>query len=331
MLRIRRLAAVSLAAALIPAWAAVSAQAAPTARAVAPSHTTTPLMLMRPATDDPGLRGKLAPVTGVVPGLTGPAAQRLVGPAATAFRAEHAVASREGSQAALAPAATSHATTIHNAWGIFPGSNADTGMMADQSIVPNLTLSGQEFLYAPTLKAPDGSCAELTTAYTPSGAFLWAWDWCVAIDAAKTVPLNASFVSTYTTTVNGHPAYTMYEAQSSAATNTWSIYLYNYTTHAYDLFYRQSGTDQSGAPEGWDVYEVYTTPATTGANGPYCSKIAGDTFESSHIQIYYSGAWHAATTSNAPGLQPIPSGSALGCSSLKFSVPTANSDWVVAN
>ena len=220
MLRIRRLAAVSLAAALIPAWAAVSAQAAPTTQSAAPSSAATPLMLTRPATDDPGLRGKLAPVTGVVQGLTGAAAQRQVGPAATAFRAEHAVA-RTGSQATLGSAVRPYATTIHNAWAIFPGSTADTGMMADQSIVPNLTLSGQEFLYAPTLKAPDHSCAELTTAYTPSGAYLWAWDWCVFINAAKTVPLNASFVSTYTTPINRHPAYTMYEAQSSAATNTW--------------------------------------------------------------------------------------------------------------
>lgn len=328
MLRIRRIAAVSLAATLIPVWAAVSAQAAPPASGASPAHAAAPLMLTRPATDDPALRGKLAPVGGVVPGLTGAAAQREVGPAAAAFRAQHAAAAKA---TAAAPDVTPHATTIHKAWGIFPGSNADTGMMANQSIVPNLTLSGQEFLYAPTLKAPDGSCAELTTAYTPSGAFLWAWDWCVAIDAAKSVPLNASFVSTYTTTVNGHPAYTMYEAQSSASTNTWSIYLYNYSTHAWDLFYRQSGTDQSGAPEGWDVFEVYTTPATSGANGPYCAKIAGDTFESSSIQIYYGGAWHAATTSNAPGLSPLPTGSSLGCSSLRFSVPTANSDWVVAN
>lgn len=331
MLRIHRLAAVSLAAALIPLGAAASAQAAPSARAASSDRAAAPLMLTRPATDDPALRGKLAPVTGVVPGLTGAAEQRQVGPAAAAFRAEHAAASGTAKKAVVASTITPYATTIHSAWGIFPGSNADTGMMADQSIVPTLTLSGQEFLYAPTLKAPDGSCAELTTAYTPSGAYLWAWDWCVSIDAAKTVPLNASFVSTYTTIVNGHPAYAMYEAQSSAATNTWSIYLYNYTTHAYDLFYRQSGTDQSGAPEGWDVFEVYTTPATTGANGPYCSKIAGDTFESSHIQIYYSGGWHAATASNAPGLQPLPSGSSLGCSSLKFSVPTADSDWVVTN
>jgi hypothetical protein len=323
MLRIRSLAAVSLAATLIPVWAAVSAQAAPPSHA-ASAHAASPLMLTRPAEDDPALRGKLAPVIGTVPGLTGAAAQRQVGPAAAAFRAQHAAA-------ALTPAVTSHATTIHNAWGIWPGSTADTGMMADQSIVPNLTLSGQEYLYAPTLKAPDGSCAELTTAYTPSGAYLWAWDWCVAIDAAKSVPLNASFVSTYTMPVNGHPAYTMYEAQSSAATNTWSIYLYNYSTHAWSLFSRQSGTDQSGAPVGWDMFEVYTTPTTTGANGPYCSEIAGDTFESSHIQLYYSGAWHAATTSNAPGLTPTPAGSDLGCSSLKFSVPSANSDWVVAN
>lgn len=329
MLCIRRLAAVSLAAAMIPALSAVSAQAAPTARGAAPAHAAAPLMLTRPAADDPALRGKLAPVIGIVPGLTGAAAQRLVGPAAAAFRAQHGAVPHI--PATLAHVVRPDATTIHNAWGVFPGSNADIGMMADQSIVPNLTLSGQEFLYAPTLKAPDGSCAELTTAYTPNGAYLWAWDWCVAIDAAKTVPLNSSFVSTYTTTVNGHTAYSMYEALSNASTNTWSIYLYNYSTHAWSLFYRQSGTDQSGAPEGWDVFEVYTTPSTTGANGPYCSEIAGRTFESSNIQLRYSGAWHAATTSNAPGLQPIPAGSDLGCSSLRFSIPNANSDWVVAN
>ena len=57
--------------------------------------------------------------------------------------------------------------------------------------------------------------------------------------------------------------------------------------------------------------------------------MAGDTFESSHIKIY-NGGWASANPTNAPGLEPLPSGSTLGCSTLKFSVPTADSDWVVA-
>lgn len=309
----------------------------PTAQAHAQVHAA-PLMLTRPGADDPALRGTLAPITGTVPGLSGAATKKLVGPAEAAFRKQHATlvhAAEHAITAAPAPdaAIAQDATTIHNAWGVFPGDDGDTKMLADQSIVPGLTLSGQEYLYAPTLKAPDGSCVELTTAYTPDGAYLWAWDWCVSIDAAKTVPLDSTFVSTYTTTTNGHTAYSMYEAKTNVAKNTWTVYLYNYTTHSWNTFYSQSGTDQSGAPEGWDMFEVYTTPTTTGANGPYCSEISGDTFESSHIQIYNAstGGWHAASATTAPGLDPLPSGSDLGCSTLSFSVPKANSDWKVTN
>lgn len=72
---------------------------------------------------------------------------------------------------------------------------------------------------------------------------------------------------------------------------------------------------------------------TTGANGPYCGEIAGRTFEASHIKLYNAATrgWHAATPTTAPGRRPLPSGSDLSCSSLRFSVPSANSDRVAAN
>jgi hypothetical protein len=288
--------------------AALLAPLGATARATAESRTT-----QRVAVHG---TGALSPLGDTVPGLTGSAARKLAGPAAAAFRALHA---------RVRPSAT----TIHNAWGVFPPDSSGYKIMAHNSVVTGLTLSCQEYLYAPTVKAPSGSCAELTTAYTPSGAYLWAWDWCVADDVAKIVPLDAAFQSTYTTTVNGRPAYLEDEARTDAATNTWSIYLYNYTTSAWDTFYTQSGTDLTGVPYGWDTYEVYTTPASSGADGPYCAAIAGHAFETSGIELYTdAGGWSAATPSNAPGLDPIPPGSDFACSSLRFSVPSANSDWL---
>ncbi|HEV2637904.1 MAG TPA: hypothetical protein VGX23_22325 [Actinocrinis sp.] len=182
---------------------------------------------------------------------------------------------------------------------------------------------------APTAKAPGGWCIELTRVYTTGGPLLWAWDWCGSEPAGKTVSMNQSFISTYTATVNGRPAYTMDEAMTGA-NNTWTVYLYDYKTQTWDVFYTSSGTDKSGFSFGWDTYEVWsnTDPATN--RGYFCENSVGDTIESSGIQLY-TGSWTAAnSTDAAASATPPPAGSSFDCPSLSLRFASAN-DWAATN
>jgi len=109
---------------------------------------------------------------------------------------------------------------------------ASSGLQATHTVLSVIVHNG-DVLYAPTALPPGGACAEMTTAYTADGPLLWAWDWCGGRDTiGKVVNMNASFLATYTTTVDGAPAYTMEEVQTSTSTNAWTVYLYNYSTHA---------------------------------------------------------------------------------------------------
>lgn len=218
---------------------------------------------------------------------------------------------------------------MHTDWGLYmPNSDAD-GFVATQSIVPGLTTTGNDFLYAPTAKSPGGSCIELTTAYTTSGPLLWAWDWCGSESPGKTVAMNQAFISTYTTSVNGRPAYTMDEVLTGS-NNTWTIYLHNYQTGAWDTFYTSSGTDKSGFDFGWDTYEVWSNTDPARNEGYFCENSLGDTIESSGIQLY-TNAWTAANSADAPASStPPPSGSAFDCPSLGLRLASPN-DWIATN
>lgn len=258
---------------------------------------------------------------GTVPGLTGAAAAGRAGAAARAFAELHSSFRRD---------AVTPADQLHTDWGTFLTDNADDGLLATQSVIPNLTVRGGDFLYAPTAKAPDGSCIEVTTAYDSDGPMLWAWDWCGSVSAAKVLDIDSSFLSTYTTTVNGRPAYTMDEVLTNGSTNTWTVYLYNHLTGGWDTFYTSSGSDKSGLNFGWDIFEVYTSQDPASGEGYFCEDSAGSTVESSDVQLY-DGSWSAANPQDAPLSGSIPPGSSFYCPSLRFSLVTADSDWVGAN
>jgi hypothetical protein len=281
------------------------------------------------ASGGPGTTGTASNVlSGVeVPGLTGAAAQRSVSAAADRFRAltPQRVAAARAANAA-APDAVVQPDELHTAWGIFFRDTAGSGLQATHSVY-NLTTHGDDFLYAPTALPPGGACTEMTTAYTPSGPRLWAWDWCGGRDTVgKVVNIDSSFLNTYTTSLNGAPAYTMRETQTSTSNNAWTVYLFNYTTQAWDTFYATSGTkDIPGS--SWDFFEVYTTvDASTGA-GYYCADGNGKAFEASGVQVTQNGAWTAANSSNS-SLDSPPSGSTFDCPSLRFSIVHANDHWV---
>jgi hypothetical protein len=295
------------------------------------SNTTT---IARPAADNPRLRGATAPVNGVVAGLTGAAAQQAAGAAADNFRqhAEERIARSSQSAGAAntattaKPAAVAAAATLHEAWGIFFNNNAAQGLQATHSVL-GVTTTGGDYLYAPTALPPGNACIELTTAYTPDGPMLWGWDWCGGRDTiGKVVPMDATFLATYTTMVNGRPAYSMDEHKTSTTANTWTVYLYNYKTHAYDTFMTSTGNmDIPGST--WDFFEMYTTVNGSTGAGYYCQNFNGMSIEASGVKVSQNGAWTPANASNSSMSRATP-GSAYDCPSLTLTVGHANDNWI---
>ncbi|ACU73862.1 Carbohydrate binding family 6 [Catenulispora acidiphila DSM 44928] len=270
-----------------------------------------------------------AKAAGVVPGLTGAAARQAAGPAADRFR--QLTEQRVQAAAAGHGAASSAAATLHTSWGITMPVGVGTGFKALQSVVGGAQpTNGGDFVYAPTALPPGRACMEITTAYTPSGPDLWAWDWCGGRDqVGKLTAMDSTFLATYTTTVNGHPAYDLDEHQTSASGNVWTAYLYNYQTHAWDTFYTSSGTyDLSQYPFGWDMFEVYTTPDPGTGAGYYCHDLLGKPFESSSVQLLTGSTWTPAAPGNSsPDSTPPAPGSSLDCPALTITLAHPNDDW----
>jgi hypothetical protein len=290
--------------------------------------------LARPASDNPQQRGALAPIGGVVPGLTGAQAATSVGAAADRFREVAADRTRRltaaGANPALAPAAA--AAVLHTDWGVFMPQSRSTGLHATQSVVTGAgtTTHGGDYVYAPTALPAGGACMEMTTAYTPQGPKLWAWDWCGGRDnVGKVVNMDAAFLATYTTTVNGKPAYSEDIHQTNAAANTWTTYLFNYSTHVWDTFYTSSGTyDLPQFSFGWNMFEIYTSIDPATGRGYYCTDLAGRAFESTGMQVLAGGVWTPVTTALTNPIGTIPSGNAFDCPPLTFQVTHPNDAWI---
>lgn len=332
-----------------PAAATAAQPAAPAARAAAPAG--------RPAIPSPN-----APHSGkVVPGVTGAAARKQDPPASASQRyaqlnaASHAATARRGKAsdgpasniagpklpAAKAPAATPNALppwsgAFHGYWGTFPGETIH-GAQATQSLTPGIVAptSGSQFIYAPTLDPSSIDTIEMTTIYDAGGNYVGAWDWGAASPGfAKTATINSTFLATYATQVNGQYFYSVQNVQTDPTANTWTAYLYNYTTGAWDTFYSSSNAGElSNSGGGWDMDEVYTDYDSSTGEGDYCPLTKGDVFESTGLQYQLSqgGSWTAATTANSSMNLPYPRGADLGCDNSWYALPTPNSAWNVAN
>lgn len=248
---------------------------------------------------------------GVVPGLTGAAAVEAAGDAAVRFR--------ELTESRIQRA------DLHTAWGTFFRDTASTGLRATHTVL-GVTTNGNDFVYAPTALPPGNACIEMTTAYTSTGPKLWAWDWCGGRDTiGKLVNMDATFQATYTTVVAGRRVYTMDEHRTSTTANTWTAYLMNYRTGAWDVFYTSTGTkDIPGST--WDFFEIYTTVNPSTGAGYYCRDLLGATIDATDMLVQQNGTWVAANTSNSSLAAP-PAGSRFDCPSLTFSILRANDAW----
>jgi hypothetical protein len=268
-----------------------------------------------------------APVSGqLVPALRGAAAAEASSYVSQRFRQQSDARVQD-----LPPWSRS----LHAGWGAFPN-NASNGAQATHTVNPTLRIpaGNPDIIYAPTLDPSGKTCIEVTTYYWQGGNAVGAWDWCAASPGfAAVAGMDANFVSKYTTTVNGKPAYTVQDVQTNAVTNSWTAYLFNYTTNAWDALYTSANTSKlTETHGGWDMFEVYTeyNPAT--GEGYYCGVTSGSTWAASSIQIRFGSTWQTLTTGNSN--VPPPSGvhsADFGCESLTFTVPTPNSSWRVTH
>jgi hypothetical protein len=286
--------------------------------------------LLRPAADQPERRGVSAPIRGEVAGATGAAAARLAGEAATRF--EELTRRRVGQARAAGSGAL--AELLHTAWGTAFNQPQAKGIRATHSVLSNpaagTTTRGGEYIYSPTAMSPGGACMEITTAYTPNGQLLWAWDWCGGRSrVGKAVSMDAAFLATYTTTVNGLPAYSFEVSQTNPTGNVWTGYLYNFKTHAYETFYTSSGTyDLDELWFGWDIFEIYSAIDPATGIGYYCTGMKAQTFDASAVEVKLNGSWATATAANSSGYgNPPQPAKGFQCPSLTFTMVSPNNHW----
>ena len=238
-------------------------------------------------------------------------------------RAEYGIPAK-GPLAVAGSKSVSPKIDIHPAQGTsFKTMSGADGSCATQSVSTSLTVPDTfTTIYTPTMYPPGGSCVELVTVYTKSVRSVSAWDWCKSVNFAASVPINSSFLSTYT---NGTGAYTGRVIRTNTASNTWSAALYNYTTGHWDTLFTQSGTNQSGRTDGWDIEELYSTVASTG-RAYSCDDMAGVTFESSGISVRNNGVWSAASSANSDTHYDQPN-SAFYCPTRSYQMISAFDHW----
>lgn len=248
--------------------------------------------------------------------------------AVQAFRELHRA--RQGKAAPTTPSALRE--QVHEFWGVEPAAGTHDGLVATHSVDPSYRVSySDDFTYAPTTKAAS-SCMEVTTVYSQAvGNELWAWDWCGGNGPAVEVPMDASFEQTYTTQVNGHAAYTVQLVRTNASTNAWTAYLYNYKTGTWSSFFSKSGSDTSGLPYGWDIFEIYASRDPSTGNAYYCADAKNTVFESSSIRLRRNNTWTPASPSDSPW-EPTatPTPSDYLCPTLKFARAGSNDHWLVS-
>ncbi|GAB3975324.1 hypothetical protein GCM10029978_059170 [Actinoallomurus acanthiterrae] len=276
-----------------------------------------------PAVTDPVLS---APVSShPVPGITGRAAANWLTPAQRAqFRSRHALW-RGAPTRHSPPSAVRADDDGHQFWAVYPtAGNNPTGVSATHSVLPNLRASNSsDVIYAPTMYPSGNACIEDTTAYLHDSAVIWAWDWCQSQTVGKLTVMDSAFQSTYVR----DGAYRVMVDKTDAATNTWQMVLYNFTTSKWDPYFTSHGPN--GVYNfGWDAFEVYS--ATNPSTGrPYiCGDTAGSSFTASDIQQRENGTWKSLTGSDST---TDPTGTIFGCPSLHATFPTANSVWRVSN
>ncbi|WP_367128563.1 carbohydrate-binding protein [Saccharothrix sp. HUAS TT1] len=315
---------------------ATGALLVPVVPVTAAAAADAPAPAARPTPDSP-VSGKL------VPAVRGDAARAAAGTKISeqvlkrgeAFKADHARQRAGQEQRAGALPLPPWSGALHTVWGAFPTVVSD-GAQATHTVNPGISIpSGNpDIVYAPTLVPSGKTCIEVTTFYWQGGNGVGAWDWCAASPGFAAVAwIDSTFMSTYTTSFQGLPAYEVLDVQTNAVTNSWTAYLYNYTTSTWDALFTSADTSKLVDPHGgWSMFEVYTEYNSATGEGYYCDETYGTQFHAANLQVKVSGTWTALTTGNSSVTPPgSVSSTDFGCYGLSFTLQTANSHWQVSH
>lgn len=241
--------------------------------------------------------------------------------------------------AAVRPNLGSWSGAQHDVWGTGSTQTA-YGAQAFQSINPSIVLpaSDPDTVYSPTLDPSALTCIEMTTVYYAGSDSVKAWDWCnTNPNFYASINVDSTFENTYVSpgTTNGAHVYGVRDIQTDPTTNSWTSYLYNFTTNAWDTFYTSANTSKlSGSGGGWDMFEVYTNYNSTTQEGYYCTDANGSVWTSALLsyQTGSGGPWIAASagTANPPDpTQPMTFG---GCDNPTLARQTyTDNEWRVSD
>ena len=153
------------------------------------------------------------------------------------------------------------------------GSGPYTGIYSVHSVyLPNTQLTipypsgaaagGQELIFAPTTKIPNGCLENGSTYFSQGGnqtfAYFYVFDFCGAGGFVYLRGLDASFERDYVRRLEDVPSYVVESMANGSATNpasTWRSLLYNFSANRWDLVYTQTGSALDNF--GWSIFEYY--------------------------------------------------------------------------
>jgi hypothetical protein len=154
------------------------------------------------------------------------------------------------------------------------GGGGFTGVLALHAVYQTGTLqlslpqnaTRTQTLFAPTTRAPNGSCLEVGTKYEtqigqPTTATLYVFDFCKPTPQfVLWKPIDSNFISTYAGgSLQGQHAYSLAIFTTDAAvslTSAWSSLLYNYQTKKFDSLWTSTGA-YTYDPRGWSIFETW--------------------------------------------------------------------------
>ena len=183
-------------------------------------------------------------------------------------------------------------------------------------LAPGANQVGDDLLYAPSTRPPNGGCIEGGQAYYNGGqytgynthAYIFAFDFCGGSGKSFHPDTSSTWFNTYVRTDKDGPYYTI-QLWNGAGPNVWQQRYYNYTTNQFDLFYQTTGNFTTDGLDGWAQFETkYNVQAGTTAQ---CSPNLPNIQETS-IRFYNGSQTIWLTPSNSSLDQPTPGETSYG-------------------
>lgn len=200
-------------------------------------------------------------------------------------------------------------------------------------------------LYAPTTRAPNGSCLEVGTSYfTEPGqqtqATVYVFDFCAGMRFAREVLVDDNFIANYATTgSDGHRSYLLAittNAPSPGISANWNASLFNYKSRQWDVAY--SSTGLAADKRGWTIFKSWYQKGQCSkslslitAEGISYKDLADNKWSDLQPQMnHLTVEEHNGVSSNTTNTNCFHD-DATGPASYKFNVVKVNSAWQVSS